>query len=186
MTPKKFSISEADIYEKPLTHILERISKIKSLEELYMGFCNLSFMPEIISELSQIKSLSLRGNLFSEIPAAITRMKSLIYLDMGDNQITIINPEICQLKQLEVLDLSKNIINKIPDAISDLIYLKELYIHDNKITEVSPFLHKLINFKKLTIDHDIRIISNLELLPNSVNIDMSISKDKDNNDMLNY
>jgi Leucine-rich repeat (LRR) protein len=172
MTTKKFSISQSDIYRSSLSQIIERLVRIKTLESLCINFCDLQTLPDIISDLSHVKFLSLRGNYLTEIPLAVLKMKSLAYLDIAFNKVVDIPHDLKRLKEVINLDISNNLLTEIPDEIEQLIKLENLKIHDNKVAKISSKIGNLKNLKYMSVDFDVRIVSRLKLLPKSTKIEM--------------
>jgi Leucine-rich repeat (LRR) protein len=57
------------------------------LTMLYLGFNQISEIPDTITELKNLTTLDLSGNEISEIPGAITKLKYLKELELGHNPI---------------------------------------------------------------------------------------------------
>jgi hypothetical protein len=68
----------------------------------------LTELPELLGELTQIKSLNLSNNELKKLPKWFNQLTQLTSLNLSSNQLTTLPPSLGQLTQLAVLNLSIN------------------------------------------------------------------------------
>lgn len=73
-----------------------------------MSHNQLSSLPSSLSELKELKILSLRDNKFVTFPDVIIDCSSLTCIDMGENQLTELPKSLVKLKLLKSLQLDEN------------------------------------------------------------------------------
>ncbi|KAG4306387.1 hypothetical protein PORY_000375 [Pneumocystis oryctolagi] len=98
---------------------------------LALGHNQLSFFPDEIKKLSQLRYLNVRANIFKEFPTIL-----------------------CDLPSLEILDISRNKIHHLPREFGNLMSLKVLSISRNKLKALPLYIAKMNNLKILKIDHN--------------------------------
>jgi len=113
----------------------------------YLNGNEIKSLPESISSLQNLETLSIYRNYITEIPSGIGKLKNLKYLNLNNNAIEKINPEIGNLINLEILDLEKNAIEEINPEIGNLINLEKLSLYNNKITTLPEEFEELIHLK---------------------------------------
>jgi Leucine-rich repeat (LRR) protein len=112
---------------------------------------NLGF-PEEISELPQLRELSMRCTGIKAYPESMKRLVRLEALDLGENGIESIPPAIAGLKRLKRLNLEQNKISRIDEAIGECGELEELNLNKNEQLEDLPeSLGKLKNLQTLKL-----------------------------------
>jgi Leucine-rich repeat (LRR) protein len=155
--------------------LLGSIDKLRSLEELYVISCNLTFLPVSVCKLKELRILNLTNNslkhlpneivnltnlreldlshtLFEELPLTISQMKSIKILHLNrllcikDFEVEI--TKLIRLSKLKILYITHNLINAIPDSLLQLTQLETLDISNNFIKEL-PL--GLLNLKKLRL-----------------------------------
>lgn len=91
---------------------------------------SLSSLPPIFDHpdfpTSRLKTLSLKGNQFSELPPQILKLDCLESLNLSRNPLTWLPPEICNLSKLSSLSLEKTGIISLPKNIGQLTQLTRL------------------------------------------------------------
>jgi Leucine-rich repeat (LRR) protein len=116
------------------------IGKLKPLDKLIdLAFYNfgLKYLPEEISDFSDLESLYLGYNNFSEIPSCLGKLKNLQYLFLHDNQLTDLPDELSSLTNLAYLTFSSNeTLTKLPDVVTKLTALTRLHIDYTSITSL--------------------------------------------------
>ncbi|ABW26990.1 COR domain-containing protein [Acaryochloris marina] len=123
----------------------------RSLDLSYLG---LTEIPDAISQLKNLQTLSLQGNQLTTIPDAISQLKNLQTLSLQRNQLTAIPDAISQLKNLQTLSLQGNQLTAIPDAIGQLVNLQTLDLHDNQLTTIPDTISQLVNLQELDLRND--------------------------------
>lgn len=176
ITTKKFK------FPKLLLHI-------PNLENIYFTYCKLTNIDDHISELKNLKVLSLVDTLVSEIPKSIGELINLEELNiyrirLNNGYLKTIPNEVGNLQKLKSINLSKNIIEIIPDSFINLNKIEIINVSKNKI-QTFPELN--INLKELKCNNNnISVfpetflnLLNLEILEISNNQIEEIPKDID-------
>jgi Leucine-rich repeat (LRR) protein len=130
----------------------ERGSKTLVLKEL-----NLTSLPSgIWGQLTQLETLSLRGNELSQIPDDIGNLKKLIVLSLKKNQFTEIPAVIGELESLITLYIGDNKFDEqiqlqIPNEMMRLANFKYLHLEQNRLTEIPAGIKNLENLELLDL-----------------------------------
>ncbi|CAN6210748.1 unnamed protein product [Urochloa humidicola] len=108
-------------------------------------------IPEVIGDLSHLRSLDVSNNSFSGVPASIGNLTRLRRLFMNNNSISgTILPVITNLSQLRDLDVSYNHISGvIPPSFGNLTGLDTLEMSNNNITGHIPA--ELSNLRNISV-----------------------------------
>ncbi|KAL2555215.1 Leucine-rich repeat (LRR) family protein [Forsythia ovata] len=148
-------------------HDLESVELPPSLTELDLTANRLSTLDPRISQLSNLKKLSLRQNLFTDdgIQPLSTwhTISALEELVLRDNQLKKI-PDVSIFKQLLVFDVSFNEISSLNELSNVSSTLKELYVSKNEVTK----MEEIERFPLLQIlelgSNRLRVMENLQNL----------------------
>lgn len=93
------------------------ISKLHSLETLYMNQNNIRSIPEgIFPHLKKLKFLKLSGNRLTKLPSDINQCTSITYLDLSKNCLQNIQP-LAGLTKLKELFVGKNQLTELPSQL---------------------------------------------------------------------
>ncbi|WP_051336216.1 leucine-rich repeat domain-containing protein [Aquimarina latercula] len=118
----------------------------------------LTILPPEICDLFYLKTLSLEGNMISEIPRQIEDLSNnLRVLNLGGNQIEIIPGEFFSLEKLTDLRMYTNMLVDIPSDINKLTELRYLSLSNNALQTLPSELFELSELNTL-------FINNIELL----------------------
>lgn len=112
--------------------------RVNNTEELIINDYNSADFPEIILGFKWLKKLELYELLVSEIPEEITILGNLISLSIMLKFLNRIPSSLFRLKNLEVLKIERSSISELNLGLFDLQNLKELYIVDNENLSVIP------------------------------------------------
>jgi len=140
---------------------LNPISELKDLEILLLdGSPNLklSTLNITLTNLKQLKVLSIQSSKITFIPNGIFKLRKLEELHLNNNLIQTVSFEIRGMKSLRYLDLSENSIEFIDNGFSGLQLLEQLDLSGNGIknsTHLFCQLAGLRNLKELSIDFDV-------------------------------
>ncbi|PSB02484.1 COR domain-containing protein [Merismopedia glauca] len=134
-----------------LTEFPDVILQLTNLKTLNLNFNQIRAIPKAIAELSKLTSLNLWSNQIRAIPEAIAKLSKLTWLDLSINQITEIPEAIAELSKLTWLNLSSNQITEIPEAIAELSNLTWLNLWSNQITEIPEAIAELSNLTELDL-----------------------------------
>ncbi|MFX0092066.1 MAG: leucine-rich repeat domain-containing protein [Candidatus Hodarchaeota archaeon] len=139
------------------TSLPETIEDLKNLQILNLCRNKLTFLPETLGNLANLKELRLWGNKLTFLPASIGNLKNLKMLYLYANKLTSLPETLGNLANLKELDLWSNKLVSLPAAsIENLTQLVELNLWDNKLVSLPAGLLQLPNFKKLTVDSQLR------------------------------
>lgn len=114
--------------------IFNHLHLMKNLNSIYICRCKLSFIPDEIYELTNLR-----------------------HLNANYNNIKTFSTNIYLLTKLDYLDLSNNYIQEIPNGIKSLQCIRNLYFRNNCIITFTNEIYELPNLLYLTIsDNPIR------------------------------
>lgn len=136
--------------------IPKEIAELKHLKGLYLGYGNVTSIPEELCQMD-LENLSLRKLGISSLPDGFGNLTHLTYLDLAENQFTAVPECIKQMKGLQNLDISMNSISgELPEWISELTNLSSLYLQENEFEGMIPAAY----FTNLTILKDFYLANN--------------------------
>ncbi|MFX1237697.1 MAG: leucine-rich repeat domain-containing protein, partial [Promethearchaeota archaeon] len=157
----------------PLVYKIENSTQLGFVVEsekvlgLNLYHCNISYLPESISNLTSLQTLNLSRNKLTVVPESITNLTSLKILYLSSNPLTSLPNSIGNLISLEKLYLDNNLLTSLPESFSNLISLQTLILSRNKLTEITEKIGVLKALKLLDLSHNnIQRIENLEHLHN--------------------
>ena len=100
---------------------------------LYLAGNQLTEIPEVLGNLTQLTTLHLAGNQLTEIPEVLGNLTQLTELDLHENQLTEIPESLENLTQLTTLYLSNNQLTEIPEVLGNLTQLEEIGLDNNPL-----------------------------------------------------
>lgn len=106
------------------------ISRMNRIEEIYLQFNALEFIPRSIGDLKRLRILKLGGNNLKALHPDIGRLDELEILSIWNNNISFLPREIGELVSLRGLALWGNPIARLPEEICNLRFLEILEIND--------------------------------------------------------
>lgn len=115
---------------------------------------NLKEIPDILFDLSELRTLDLHENHIHTIPPEIRKLHVLETIDLAFNDLTEFPLQLLNLRFLRKLNLADNRIKIIPDTINQLINLEVLYIQGNFIKILPPNIEALQHLIKLDISNN--------------------------------
>ena len=123
------------------------------LEDTHLDLSRLGLqdLPQEISTLTQLNSLNLFYNQFSQVPACVCALVALKKLWLHHNQLTQLPENLGDLVGLEELVLSFNQLTDLPDSLGALTQLKTLYLHHNSLHSLPQSLKNLPQLQKITL-----------------------------------
>ena len=128
-----------------------KLAKNTKIKTMIIRGENPSLLPANYKGLKNLSLLDLSNNNLEKFPTGMTQNKNLKQLLLTNNAITLTQKEdLPSLQFLEKLDLSKNRIRKVPAQVSNFTSLKQLKFNFNFIDEVSPDLAKLEKLEALS------------------------------------
>jgi len=175
-----------DFSRRHLTDLPPEIDIYSHIENLDISYNDFAEFPNGILSLSELKMLSLAGNLLTELPAEVSQLSHLQTLDISKNQLwklstyisnllrlenllltanqlTVLPSDISQLTFLQTLALSNNQLKILPKEIGSLSQLLRLYVRNNRLIELTSSIGELKNLLVLRLSNN-----RLKRLPPSV------------------
>jgi len=132
------------------------IGTLTSLEELYFDadfftkrILKLDVLPAAISQLQNLRILSLRDQVIHGLPDAFCTLKKLRQLDMRNNALEVLPDNFGDLSSLDSLDLKVNLLTKLPASFAQLKQLSCLDISLNETLNVDEVFLKLAQLNSL-------------------------------------
>ena len=147
----KFDSETFERHGNELTAIPDVVFQLSQLEELHLSYNRITEIPDSIAQLSNLTSLHLSSNQITEIPESIAQLSSLTSLHLSSNQITEIPESIAQFSNLTSLNLSDNQITEIPKSIAQLSNLENLHLANNNIQSLPEFIKVLPKLNQLDL-----------------------------------
>jgi len=139
--------ARADIPPAELEAMWSAISELTWLEKLTLDRDHLSALPNV-GKLVALKTLSVSNNKLSSLPDDISLIRGLKSLTLHGNQLSELNAAVGDLEFLEKLDLRLNKLLFLPTTISKLRNLKQLDVSENLLQTLDPSLCDLHTIEK--------------------------------------
>lgn len=105
--------------------------EIDKITDLVISNSRLSYLPESIGDLKQLKRLTLINNRINYIPDSFGNLKSLECLDLSRNSLIFLPSSIGNLTLLKELNLEYNKLNFLPFSLLNLTNLEYLNLNYN-------------------------------------------------------
>lgn len=134
--------------------VISRIKKVKEMHVSVLDLCDyeLTQMPDLLFELTNLECLHLSDNLLEEIPEKISELKHLKQLDLSFNKIVEFPKQILQLENLRFLNLAGNYLMELPKEIIRLKHLEVLRLSGNKLKELPGEISNLVKLLYLDLE----------------------------------
>ena len=113
------------INKRNLNSVSKELGYLSNLEVLKLSY-DLTYIPNEISKLSNLRSLDLSDNKLGMIPKEFGNLLNLQKLKLFNNSLSFVPKELGNLSNLKVLDISYNFLTSIPAELGNLLNLKEL------------------------------------------------------------
>ena len=150
-TPHKYYVSlgsaETLAYMKLLCRAVET-------GEVSIMHTNIESFPEEMTEILQLKTLTLLGIKLKRVLRSISRLKNLEELNVAQNVLPFLPDELGQLHKLQELDVSMNLLTTLPDALANCTCLTTLQLSDNKFQEWPPCVFELVTLETLSFSNN--------------------------------
>ena len=135
-----FNTLELFLRNNQLTSLPEEISKLTNLQTLSLSNNQLTSLPEEISKLTNLQELSLSNNQLKSVPEEISKLTNLWELHLSSNQLTSLPDSIGNLKQLGRLNISENKLTSLPTNAANLTNLRGLFLNNNNLAALPNFI----------------------------------------------
>jgi Leucine-rich repeat (LRR) protein len=140
------------------------IGDLSELITLWLSYNRFTELSADISNLSKLRNLFLNTNEFEQIPDEIGFLLNLEILDLSDNYLEELTEQIGSLLKLKYLSVSDNFLIELPESLVLLIDLEELHAFNNFIYYLPTGLEKLGDLKFLTLDFNDLDFGDLEVV----------------------
>ncbi|WP_166222839.1 NEL-type E3 ubiquitin ligase domain-containing protein [Pseudomonas atagonensis] len=143
-----------DLLDTPLGNLPALTGDFAHVGELKLNkiFLNESGLDAFIQPFAGIHSLELRDNLLTYLPESVTTLRNLKRLSVCRNRLSAsprLQGQLAALNQLETLDLSQNWLERVD--ISALTKLESLDLHDNRLVAWPEGLFDLPSLRSLDL-----------------------------------
>ncbi|MEM6590625.1 MAG: COR domain-containing protein [Cyanobacteria bacterium P01_C01_bin.73] len=129
-----------DLSGMELTELPEVLGQLTQLQSLDLSHNQLTVLPEWLGQLTQLQSLILSNNRLTALPEWLGYLTQLRSLDLSGNQLTALPESLGQLTQLQSLILSNNRLTVLPEWLGQLTQLQSLNLYGNQLTDLSESL----------------------------------------------
>ena len=155
-----------------VTELPKSFQSLDQLTSLEILGAKLTYAPDFIGELRNLRTLNLSANEIEKLPESIGKLRKLEALELSGNKIAKLPESIGGLKNLRLLDLISNVLEELPISIGNLKNLEELRLHGNKILGLPKTIKSLRNVKKIYLSdnpferlpEEVAELKNLEVL----------------------
>jgi len=137
-----------DFYKQNLTYIPEELYSLKNLKRLILKSNKISYISPEIKQLQNLEILDLSNNNLKTLPSSINLLNNLSVLNLQNNSLQDVPIDIYNLLNLKTLNLSDNYLRELPSEISNLIKLENLYIQNNYFTDIPSSIYKIKSLKR--------------------------------------
>ena len=132
-----------------LSYLPESLGKLNNLKRLDLRGNQLRTLPDSIGKLSNLENLNLYENQLRTLPDSIGKLNSLDFLELGSNKLRTLPDSLGNLSNLITLDLDNNQLSTLPDSLGNLSSLKNLFLRRNQLRILPDSLGKLNNLQRL-------------------------------------
>ncbi len=139
------------ITPQQLEESIKILCNLKDLQQLNLGFNELSMLPPSINKLRSLKVLDLYLNSLTTLPEPFGNLNNLERLYIGNNRLTTLPESFSKLKTLKDLNLEHNSISVLPDSFGELESLQYLNLRENQLTTLPESFKDLRNLKGLNL-----------------------------------
>ena len=136
------------------------LTELKHLETLELIKCGLTYIPEVLVDLTNLKELILWGNEIEQFPKSLVKLTSLQKLDISCCRLKEYPAVVSKLSDLKELKIWGNEdISSLPNSLGQLTLLKKLDVSSCGFQKFPEAICKLTSLKTLIM------IGNVHVLP---------------------
>ena len=115
-----------------ISELNKNLFDLSNLKELHItDNQDLSVIPDEISKLTSLEFLYIYGNKIKSLPKTIAGLEKLRVLHLANNMIENLPQELTALPNLQVLNLSNNRLKSIPEFLFEMESIKEIVLTKN-------------------------------------------------------
>ena len=161
--------------------IPDEVFEIVSLQRLDFVGCNMTCLPEAVTNLTNLNTLELGHNSLGNdsFPEGISTLTNITKFGCNTNQISNYPKCLCDLTSIVELDVSNNLMVELPDEFCELTNVQNLTIAGNRLNKLPDCLGKMISVTYLDARNnrlkalpgsigDLRQLNRLELTQNMI------------------
>ncbi len=149
-----------------LVTLPEEISQLKKLETLTLSHNNISSFPDSFVNLKSLQTVNVSNNNLMEFPIALCQLVKIDFVDLSDNKITAIPNGIDVISAVEI-NLNRNRIGVIPENLSKCQRLKVLRLEENcvEVMGVPPSVLRDSKISLLCLEGNPLLMRELQEIP---------------------
>lgn len=148
-------LEKLELYELLISDIPQEISRLKNLTSLSLKLSFLKELPGAICTLPKLEVLKLERTSMEFFPEHLTSLKNLKELHLNNNELIYELPKtVYELEQLEYLYIYNSNFKKLSSSICKLENLSTLYLADNKIEELPKEITCLPKLRVLMLNNN--------------------------------
>ena len=132
---------------------MDLLGSMAKLEKLELSYNGLRVLPESMSQLTCLKTLTIQYNHIHDLPRKIGHMAALEVLDLQNNDITVLPYSILRCDKLQKLLVMSNALIKLPDLIGTMPNLAKIDVAANRLSTL-PFSLGFSKVLKVLHVHD--------------------------------
>lgn len=151
------------LHDCNLDELPELIVELSSLRTLYLSKNNLASLPESFGELSSLEELELASNKLKCLPESFGNLRNLKILTIPGNDLEELPESFGSLSSLEILWLTFNKLKRLPESFSNLSSLIRLLLLNNNLTNLPASIGDLSSLQILDIS-----MNSLKQIPESI------------------
>ncbi|KAK9805581.1 hypothetical protein WJX72_006214 [[Myrmecia] bisecta] len=110
-----------------------------SLQSLSLNSCSLSYIPDVVCDLSHLTSLSLSSNSLVQLPEGYSQLTALQQLDISNNTFPTLPEALTSLASLTAVDLSRNLYLELPTWSSLASLTSLMRLERINLTKAAPY-----------------------------------------------
>nr|WP_289057471.1 leucine-rich repeat domain-containing protein [uncultured Psychrobacter sp.] len=139
------------ISKDKISFLPENIGKLSNLKSFTIWYCPLTTLPNSIGDLSSLEILDVATNELDSLPESIGNLKNLRELRVSGNKLDSLPESIGNLKNLQHFGALSDNLSSLPETLGDLSNLQYLDIRENKLDSLPESIGNLKNLKSLYV-----------------------------------
>ncbi|OLS16529.1 MAG: hypothetical protein HeimC3_53710 [Candidatus Heimdallarchaeota archaeon LC_3] len=149
-----------EIHESVISHFHD-FSNLSLLERLVLHDCNMSILPESITELEFLRDLEILSDrevidnsseeCLTKPPKNLGNLVNLEILSIESTELNELPGNLSNLRKLKILYLSDNNLNNLPKSIGELEKLEKIGLSGNKLSNFPKSFFNLTALKSLSM-----------------------------------
>lgn len=146
-------IRNLDLSKNKLTFLPDGISNLKQIKQLNLECNKIQTLPNSLANLKKLEVFNMSNNIVSSLPQSFMQLSNLKQVYLSNNKFKEFPKQLLGLNNLDVVDLSSNKITEIPSGIAEL-YAIELNLSQNEISVIGEDMHQAPRLKILRLEEN--------------------------------